>query len=177
MRKLTKYLATFVASLLLFVCLEHRAVIAGALEKQQRFEASLLSWQLVKKQIARYQYSVNFSSWVGFSNRTTLSVEDDVVVNRAYVAFDQNNKLVAQWQEDGSDEIGTHKRGATPKTMDQLYRQCRSEVLSKSAQENYISLSFDENNLLRQCTYTPMSCADDCSFGVNISDLQFNQTP
>lgn len=166
--------ALLLTVLSLLACRENFTVIAGELNKQQQLEQSLQQWQLIKKaHNDNYQYSVSFSSWVGFSNRTTVTVLDDAVTKRAYEAFDQDGKRISKWQEESLEEIGIHKRGATPKTIDQLYSQCRTDVLNRSTLDHYIYLSFDKNNLLHQCTYVPKSCADDCSFGVEITDLGF----
>ncbi len=178
MRSVIYYPAVLAGLLSLLACRENIAVQAQNIDKQQLLEKSLIDWQLAKKQRnSAYQYSVHFSSWVGFRSQTQLTVIGDGVVKREYQAFDREGKKVVDWQENNTDELATHKRGAPVKTIDQLYTQCQTEILSKPKQENYLNLSFDDRNLLRQCTYMPKNCADDCSFDVNISNLRFIQKP
>lgn len=174
MKKAINNFSTLIVGLSLIACFGHSAAIAGVLEKQQRLEQSLRHWQLAKKQHKNnYQYSVSFSSWVGFAYRTTLIVQDGVVVKRAYENFDQTGKQVSSWQENSVEQVGTHKQGAAPKTLDQLYRQCSVDILTQGEQFNDISLSFDKENILSECTYTPKNCADDCSFGVRVEELTY----
>jgi hypothetical protein len=178
MKSTNVYLKLVLGVLTLLSCSGNLTAMAGELTKQQQLEESLQHWQLLKNQhYDKYQYSVSFSSWVGFSDRTTMTVHDGVVVKRAYEYFDQSGKKSTSWQENSVNEIGDHKRGAVPKTVDQLYYQCSADILSQSTQDNYISLAFDEQNILRQCTFRPKNCADDCAFGVSIESLKFTMRP
>ena len=83
--------------------------------------------------------------------------------------------LTLQWEERGT-EVGAHPVAAPPATVDALYDQCAREVLPQDPDRNDVSLYFDAAGILLACFYVPRNCADDCSFGVGIGNLQMGKT-
>lgn len=69
--------------------------------------------------------------------------------------------------------LGSHEAGAAIRTVDELYSVCRDEVLTQNAFANDFYLSFRDDGVLNYCEYAPKDCVDDCSSGVNITDLEF----
>ena len=150
----------------------------GQFAKQGELDKSLATWQALKAQNGdHYRYETSFGSFSGFGNTTTLTVQGETVVSRAYEAYrvDGNTgekNVTESWTEVGA-EVGSHEAGAAPRTVDDLYRVCRSEVLAQSPLENDFYLEFRDDGVLRTCDYVPKGCVDDCSRGVNITALEF----
>ena len=149
----------------------------GQLGKQNDLAKSLATWQNLKAQNGDlYRYETSFASLFGFGSTTTLTVQAEQVVVRAYEAYRYNSpggrEVTASWTEVGV-AVGTHGAGAAPRTIDELYGVCRSEVLTRSSLENDFYLEFRPDGVLERCVYVPKNCADDCSSGVNITGLEF----
>jgi hypothetical protein len=120
-----------------------------------------------------YNYFTNFVSWVGFGNETKLSIKNGKVIKKEYTSW---NKLEEKnWIEDKPSTLGKHKLGAKILLIDDLYKQCRNILLSTNKNTNHIYLSFDKKGLLHNCLYTPKNCADDCSNGIKIKEINFNK--
>ena len=136
---------------------------------------SLEAWTQLKEENGNhYKYQRSFLSTFGFGSITSFEVKDDVVISRSYEAFDENFKTTETWTEQGA-EVGTHgeESGAEPpRTVEQLYEECRNDVLSKSRLENGIYLWF-YNDVLFQCYYYPNDCADDCAVGPSVEFWEF----
>lgn len=123
----------------------------------------------------RYQYTRSDSSWTGYRETTTFLVEDDVVVRRSFEAFDRNGELVRSFEEEGAEVGSSEGADAAPALIiDELYEICRDEVLAKDPDDNIIYLGFRDDGILEYCSYVPRDCADDCSEGVDISDLDMS---
>lgn len=136
-------------------------------------ENSLNIWKALRQSKgSHYQYDVVFTSWTGFGYKTTLTVRDDEVTKRAYKSWKTQLDADEEWQEEAGS-LGSHNKGAPLKTIEDLYQQCKNDVLSKSEISNRITLKYDKLGVLKQCTYSPKNCADDCSNGVKISNLNF----
>ena len=140
-------------------------------ERLADLAVSLDAWEQAKSDNGNsYSYTREFFSFLGFSFETDFVVEDGVVVERHYKA--QSGTNVVQWSEIG-DEVGTHEgEGHRVALIDDLYEECKTEVLTQDEDENFMNLSFDENGLLQSCTYFPRNCADDCSRGPVISVIE-----
>ena len=105
-------------------------------KKLQTWQQSLAQWQQLKQQSGNsYQYSVVFSSWVGFGNKTTIKVIDDKVSRRDYYSWGQKQNKLRQWSETSISELGKHKEGAALKTMEQLYSDCHKILQEKIMQK------------------------------------------
>ena len=77
------------------------------------------------------------------------------------------------WTED-TVSLGSHPEGTAVLTIDQIYKRCGSDVLSKDSEENWITLTFrEEDGVLENCSYFPKTCADDCAVGFSIDSLEF----
>ena len=129
------------------------------------------TWKTAQKD--GYNYEIRNESWgtggidehVG--SITYVRVQDDKVVAsmRSVYSFSENGDPI--W-EDLEDISGS--------TIEELYDTCRADLLDLDPNENQVSLTFDERNLLVTCTYIPHGCVDDCLFGIAI-DTIYSTTP
>jgi hypothetical protein len=125
-----------------------------------------------------YQYVVTFSSWAGFGENTTITVNRGVVTDRSYQAWKYNNdkpgdrEITTQWRENASN-LDSHQEGAASQTLDQLYQQCSSDWLRVNISQNTIYFESKNNGLLSLYGYVPKNCQDDCFTGVRISDFHW----
>ncbi len=153
--------------------------LSGCQTKDEaRLEDSESAWRaLVRQQgAATYSYVVPQSSWTGFSTRTALQLESGSVTYRRYESttwVDDNtlSPIALQWEERGA-ELGNHTGAAPLATLDDQYRRCATEVLTRDPDDNGIYLEFDARNILQTCVYVPKGCVDDCSFGVTLADVE-----
>lgn len=155
---------------------DHKAKQQALLGK---LEYSHKVWQQVRKQSGDYQYQVSFSSWVGFSSQTLISIKQHKVVARNYSAWQAPNNegkssLAERWVEQ-SGNLHSHKRGAKAKTLDQLYSECRVLITQHATADSYFSLAFDHHGLIKHCSYQAKQCVDDCQMGIAIDKLTFQR--
>ncbi len=143
-------------------------------ELNKELEKSLLIWDSEKsKNDGSYTYTTGFTSWVGFGYRGTIVVKNNEIVERHHVGFSAEDASNDSWREITPDTLGSHTYGAELKLIDELYIECERDVLRQDSSTNYIYLTFHPDGLLKQCSYSPKNCADDCSFGVRIDSVSF----
>lgn len=142
---------------------------------QQSYEKWLSDKQTHKES---YQYVVTFSSWAGFGESTTITVNRGVVTGRSYEAWKYRNdkpgekEVTTQWTEN-TDHLNSHQEGATSQTLDQIYRQCSTNWLRVNPSEHTVYFENENNGLLSLCGYVPKNCADDCFTGVRITEFNW----
>lgn len=125
-----------------------------------------------------YQYIVTFSSWAGFGENTTLTVNRGVVTGRKYEAWKQKadkpgeKEITMQWTESASD-LNSHQEGAAAQTLEQVYQQCSTNWLGVDTSRNTVYFEHENNGLLSLCGYVPKDCADDCFTGVRVAELSW----
>ena len=150
--------------------------------RRQALDDSRDSWRaLAAANAETYSYEVGTSSFSGYASRTVLQFESGVATYRRYdlATPDEGGgpgALTLQWEERGS-EVGGHSGGAAPPaTVDALYDQCASQVLTQDPDRNDFVIGYDDAGILQACFYIPRGCQDDCSFGVGVSNLQMGKT-
>jgi hypothetical protein len=117
-----------------------------------------------------YRYTVETNSWTGYKATLVVEVRNDVVVSEAYTATDSAGQ-VTHWIEMGAD-VGSHDGMPAP-TVEAVYDACEKDVLTRDPATNEIRLSFgNPDGVLSACVYTPLNCADDCTFGPRIGTLE-----
>lgn len=138
----------------------------------EQLDKSRVIWEESKRTEGNsYQYTTNFMSWTGFGNETTITVEDGLVVKREHRSWGPDVNSSSQWQETLALGLGGHKEGAAIKTIDVLYEECRTLLLTKAAESHSVLLAFNNSGILQRCLFTPKNCADDCSTGIKIDQL------
>jgi hypothetical protein len=137
-------------------------------EDAARLERSLAAWAEVKAACGgSYSYIVRFTSAFGFGHATTITVRDNLVVERKFEQWgrpEPGKPPVAEiaWVETGAD-IGSHAdAGATPaRTVDELYAVAKTVVETEPAPHQVRSLGIDPRGLLQHCSIRDTRIADD----------------
>ena len=150
---------------------------------------SLQAWQHAKEKCSgNYSYSVRWQSFVGFGHETTVVVKGNKVVERRYREFKRRppapvpNKPNVKpqpagplWVEKGK-ELGSHKKGAAAKNLDQLYQEAAAVAKRKLPANERRYVRVDKQGLLLCCFTIDTRIADDApSKGVNITSIQLGK--
>lgn len=146
--------------------------------RQNRLAESLKIWNGLKAEHGdTYRYEVAHGFYLGFGSITTVTVQNGRVVARTYEEGQTNNKgeLIVDkqygWTEKGV-EVGSREGGAAPRTVDELYRECQDDVLTRNPRVNRISLGFYNSGVLKSCSYAPKNEVVDAAPGVFIDALK-----
>jgi predicted secreted protein len=146
------------------------------------FEKSLATWKTLKAKCGgNYSYKIRWSSWVGFGNETEIICQNNKVTERKYREWKGGPALVRpgapakpkdnSWTEKGA-QIGSSKKGAPPKTLDQLYLEARKVLKTKLPPHQKLYVSYDKQGLLKSCFSVDTRIADDAPRkGVMISSI------
>lgn len=150
--------------------------------RKEKLRQSFRTWQKLKQECGGdYSYKKHWSSWVGFGHETTVIVENNQVVARSFRSFSGRPVPVAPgqtpqpegktWTERGPD-LGKHKEGHPPKTLDELYAEAKAMVHGPVPPFNRMSLRMDKNGLLLACYLQDTRIADDApTKGVNLTSI------
>lgn len=150
---------------------------------QAKLERSLQTWNELKAKCkGNYSYKIAWSSWVGFGHETELVVRDNKVTERRYrewsgqpVPLEPGKTSKPQgktWTEQG-EQLGSHKEGAPPKTLDQLYEEAAKILDEKLEPHHRLFVRFDDRGLLKSCFYVDTRIADDApQTGVVINSIK-----
>ncbi len=184
MFKPTIVLSSVVA--LLFFVADNRAESKGNSKPQSAVDqvnTSFGTWKKLNKQSkGNYSYTVRRSSFSGFQWTTTITVRANKVVERKFEVVNLRQPVPVpgekagknkgpKWIEKGKD-IGKHKEGAKPSTIDELYAEAIivASTQLKDFQKRYVG--FHPNGVLKHCFYIDTRIADDApSKGVRITTL------
>ena len=146
------------------------------------FAKSLATWERLKAKCGgNYSYKIRWSSWVGFGHETEIICQQNKVTERKYRQW-KGGPVIARpgqppkpqgssWSEKG-DQVGSHKTGAPPKTLDQLYEEARKVLATKPAAHQRLYVRYDKQGLLLTCFTVDTRIADDAPRkGVTISSI------
>ena len=140
------------------------------------FNESIAAWDILKKKKGNsYLYTRSFHSFAGFGGITLIRVIEGQVVKRQYDGvkrLEDGQMEMVKWDEYG-EEIGSPPQGFAPQTMDELYTQCKEEILSQNPEANRIVFLRDKRGVMQICTYSPKGMVDDNVIGIRINSLQF----
>ncbi len=117
--KLLSFLAVFVLFCSSYAYVSHLA----------EYEASLKIWKNLRP--STYTYSPFYKHYtIDYDITTAITVTDGKVVKRTFTAPNEEIETDEPytWTE-GPDSIGTHSEGWIPITLDDVYKQCRDNVL------------------------------------------------
>ena len=166
----------------LFSCESNKGV---NIAYESEYELSLNAWNKLKKTNGNsYTYESSLISWIGSGSTTKITVINNQVSSREYIAFDifdpktgdylgLKNKRITDLYNEDINTLNTNKQGAKPLTIEQLYSSCITEYLTVDTTENKITFAVDSNNLLSNCTYYTIGCQDDCSVGIHIKNFKW----
>jgi len=146
------------------------------------FTKSMATWKRVKAECGgNYSYKIRWSSWVGFGNETEIVCHQNKVTERKYREW-KGGPVMARpgkaakpkensWTEKG-DQIGANKKGAPPKTLDELYIEAGKVLETKLSPHQKLYVRYDKQGLLKSCFYVDTRIADDAPRkGVMISSI------
>ena len=137
-------------------------------------EESLTSWIDSAAADGAYTYSTSFSSFTGFRIETEIDIEAGAPVARRASGFradEATGSLVPfDWSETGA-QLGTHSEGPRPVPLSTLYEECVLEILSVDPVLNEVIFERFPSGALKSCTFRPLNCSDDCTFGPAIESI------
>ena len=177
-----KKIITTVSLLFLFSCDKDNDT---NISYESEYEKSLNSWSELKKTNGTsYSYESSFVSWAGFGSTTKITVVDNKVTSREYIAFNlydpetdeylgMDNKIITDQFSEDINTLNTNNQGAKTLTIDELYVSCAADYLTVSTSKNEITFTIDSNGILTNCSYYPIGCQDDCSFGISINNFKW----
>jgi type IV secretory pathway VirB10-like protein len=154
---------------------------------QKQLDESLRAWSDLKAKCGgNYSYKIRWSSWVGFGHETEIVARDNKVTERRYREWSGQPVPVEpgkpsqdrgkSWTETG-DDLGSHKKGAPPKTLDELYVEAQGILNKKLEPHQRLYVRFDKQGLLSSCFYVDTRIADDApQTGVVISSIELEKT-
>jgi|WetSurMetagenome_2_1015567.scaffolds.fasta_scaffold277205_1 hypothetical protein len=142
------------------------------------YDESLTKWRELKNSNGNsYIYQTTISSWNGSSRVTELKIEEGKVTSRSYKEFKTNESGGQQEIVDSYTEtitnLGTHEKGASALTIDDLYNSCASKYLIADKERNTVYFETEINGLMTLCGFVPNACMDDCFNGVRINAFKW----
>jgi hypothetical protein len=146
-------------------------------------DAARSLWASTKGNCAIYNYDRRWiSTFSGAVDSTQIEVRNDVVTRRR---ISMGNMYVdgGAWtrtaDETGS-QIGQYPSGVNfgpPSTMEQLFTECETN-LARNPADYSLNLELDPaRGIPLRCTYRPIGCADDCTFGFIIASFACTPLP
>lgn len=142
------------------------------------YNESLNKWTDLKKvNGSSYIYQTTFLSWAGFGSTTELKIVDGKVTARIYEGFSTDEqtgeRTITDSYEEDEETLGSHEKGATPLTIDELYNSCASDYLIVDIKNNTLYFETEINGLMTLCGFVPNGCADDCYQGISIDSFDW----
>ena len=146
-------------------------------DKKDQLDQSYKRWLKLKEECkGNYSYDVNWSSWSGFGNRTTIVVRRNQIIERRFESFgapqpdgrpiDKNH-----WTEKG-DFIGLNPRGHPPRTIDDLYKEAKSLTGRPIPKFHRGVIRVNKQGVLLSCYIQDTLITDDAPIkGVNITSI------
>lgn len=120
--------------------------------KLDEYQASLQTWKSIQPRTYTYRHQTEYFLPTETSrNYTDITVTDGKVVKRAYTITDGFDNILSEWAEETPQEIGSHDQGFKALTLDQLYSQCRENVLVYDDVLFTIAFTTDANGVMIQC--------------------------
>ena len=140
------------------------------------YAKSLRKWTAFKDSSHNsYRYKVVAGSWVGYGWETIITIKDGKPIGRSFLMQGRLNgsatiTTMEQWTEDEAS-LSTHGRGASPVTLDEIYKKAKEEwLLKRDNTETYFETK--NNGMISSCGYRDKNCADDCFIGVTITLIE-----
>ena len=143
-----------------------------------KVKAALAAWEKAKKDCGgNYEYTVGFTSAFGFGNTTTIVVKNNKVVERRYEEFNRQAPPPPGAKPNGFVEkgagIGTNKKGAPAKTLDELYQNAAAIAAQPLPNHLRRYIRTNKAGLLLSCFTVDTRIADDApTKGVNVGQIK-----
>ena len=167
------------------VFLAAQAVVSPAADLEaiaKQLDKSLETWTELKAKCGgNYSYKVRWQNRVGFGHETAIIVRTNQVVERKYSTWKPANgnptakSEADSWSETGK-ELGSHKKGAPVKTLDELYQEAKDLLKKKFKPYMKPEAHFDKAGLLQGCYFVNTNYAEDPPrFGVIIESIELER--
>ena len=136
----------------------------------EEYNFSLATWKKLNPKFYQYvtgEYTIDFDP----VSRTTITVKNGKVIKRHYWSKDpwERRYPVITWVEDTPETLGTHSEGFPPIDLDEVYIQCRSNILIHEPE--MIQFEIKNNNIISRCGIHLTLCSDGCFEGVHIESI------
>jgi hypothetical protein len=126
-------------------------------------EVARAVWAETKARCPTYHFTLVQPMPGDVEESTSFEITDDRPTTRMILRLrhraDGTFAIEENWVETAA-ELGTHETGKAPRTMDQLYDDCRRDVLAQDGEKYTISFSADEQGAIESCYYLPADCAE-----------------
>lgn len=147
----------------------------ASLDIQSKLRQSQKSWQAWRDENKNsYVIREVYRSVFGSSSISATYVRDGVVQQLKSCSYDSEEALRPVKSSIGKNDFAV---GKVPPTMDEIYKYCYDNVL-KRIEQNIDSprLVFSERGMLKECSFHPENCQDDCRQGHEIAVLEAIET-
>ena len=139
-------------------------------------KASRRRWEQMKRAKGdSYVYRTRFASFAPRGSNTEIRVEKGRVTSRSFYVIDFIKKDTTHVYTESAAELGTHKEGDLPLTIDELYDRCARDFLAVDPKQNDISFETDTTGLLSICGYMPKGYVDGHLTGVHIAWIRWEK--
>jgi hypothetical protein len=135
-----------------------------------RFDSSKKSLDSALKISDSYQYIIWNQIGLGAREETEIYVKASKVVARSYEFSHLHSQDKISYFE--IDRLGYNELGFRPILLDSVYLLCE-EYLQADTAKYFPFLNLDENFIISGCGYRIKYCADDCSPGIRILDINW----
>jgi hypothetical protein len=138
------------------------------------YDESWSKWTNLKKENGEsYIYQTTVKSWTGWGYTTELKIVNGRVTSRIFQEFQRDQStgeiVIKDSYNENEKELGSHAKGATPLTIDELYNSCAGDYLVIDDENNTLYFQTTPTGLMTLCGFVPDNCADDCFEGISIS--------
>ena len=132
--------------------------------------------EMKKKCEGNYSYQKINIYMMGDRNVTTVTVKNNIVVERKYEKFKPRAEKSEVVYTETGDKIGTHKVGAPAKTIDELHVIAGERLREVLPENQVLSMYFAKNGLIKTCvSYDPRIADDVPTNGFSISNLKLEE--
>lgn len=153
----------------------------------EQLKKSFQTWETLKSKCGgNYSYTVLVVT-TGPCFQTRIVVRNNKVVERTYNEFpswakqpplepgkEPANPSSRNFIEKG-EQLGVHKYGESPKTLDDLYKEAKNVVETKLTPSQELRFQLDKQGLLRSCYYIDYKLGPHArATGVQLEDLQLD---
>ena len=144
-------------------------VYSQPVQRLEEYTASLATWRKLNPK--SYQYVVGeYTYYHEPVTKTTITVKNGKVIKRNYWFKDVlYTDEITTWVEDTPETIATHLEGFPALNFDEIYSQCRSNVLIH--EPDRIQFEIGNNGLISLCGILPPGCSDGCFGGIKVESF------
>ncbi len=145
-------------------------------QAKKGLKASRRHWEQMKRAKGdSYAYCLTFSSWLGYGHHTEIRVENGRVTSRSFYTFRVQTKDTTHVYTESVADLGTHKEGDPPLTIDELYDRCARDFLSVDPKQNDIFFETDDTGVLSTCGYMPKGYVEGRLIGIHIAWIRWEK--